>query len=228
MNKTDQQKNNTYIDYWTKSGKSSKEANQSIKIAKTVTYTDKSGTERTRTTFQHPTLKDITFSKPHIRNSSLTEEEKKERFDKAPFSDYHDKLINSTYSRENRIAKQQMLKAIHDEKIQSIMFKKATYKLAVTKYNQGDCPNLLVVKLYDSNNLPYDFSSTPSRLSLEELRKKAEIMNLEFSKSIRNYAGIEIWEKSEHMKKYNGGNYRFCIFREKQDTKSKKETKLAA
>ena len=218
MNKTDQQKNNTYIDYWTKTGKSSKEANQSIKIAKTVTYTDKSGTKRTRTTFQHPILKDITFSKPHIRNS----------FDKAPFSDYHDKLINSTYSRENRIAKQQMLKAIHDEKIQSIMFKKATYKLAVTKYNQGDCPNLLVVKLYDSNNLPYDFSSTPSRLSLEELRKKAEIMNLEFSKSIRNYAGIEIWEKSEYMKKYNGGNYRFCIFREKQDTKSKKETKLAA
>lgn len=45
MNKTDQQKNNTYIDYWTKTGKSSKEANQSIKIAKTVTYTDKSGTK---------------------------------------------------------------------------------------------------------------------------------------------------------------------------------------
>lgn len=71
MNKTDQQKNNTYIDYWTKTGKSSKEANQSIKIAKTVTYTDKSGTKRTRTTFQHPILKDITFSKPHIRNSVL-------------------------------------------------------------------------------------------------------------------------------------------------------------
>lgn len=53
-------------------------------------------------------------------------------------------------------------------------------------------------------------------------------MNLEFSKSIRNYAGIEIWEKSEYMKKYNGGNYRFCIFREKQDSKSEKETKLAA
>ena len=66
MNKTDQQKNNTYIDYWTETGKSSKEANQSIKIAKTVTYTDKSGTKRTRTTFQHPILKDITFSKPHI------------------------------------------------------------------------------------------------------------------------------------------------------------------
>ena len=111
MNKTDQQKNNIYIDYWTKTGKSSKEANQSIKIAKTVTYTDKSGTKRTRTTFQHPILKDITFSKPHIRNSGLTEEEKKERFDKAPFSDYHDKLINSTYSRENRIAKQ--LSLIH-------------------------------------------------------------------------------------------------------------------
>lgn len=30
------------------------------------------------------------------------------------------------------------------------------------------------------------------------------------------------------MKKYNGGNYRFCIFREKQDSKSEKETKLAA
>lgn len=57
MNKTDQQKNNTYIDYWTKTGKSSKEANQSIKIAKTVTYTDKSGTKRTRTTFQHPILR---------------------------------------------------------------------------------------------------------------------------------------------------------------------------
>ena len=66
MNKTDQQKNNTYIDYWTKTGKSSKEANQSIKIAKTVTYTDKSGTKRTRTTFQHPILKDITGARHGI------------------------------------------------------------------------------------------------------------------------------------------------------------------
>lgn len=228
MNKTDQQKNNKYVDYWTKMGKQSKEANQSIKIVKTVTYIDKNGIKRTRTTSQHPTLKDITFSKPHIKNNGLTEEEKIERFIKAPFSDYHNKLINSTYGRENRIAKQQRLKAIHNEKIQNIMFRKATHKLAVTKYNQGDCPNLLVVKLYDSNNLPYDFSNIPSRLSLEELRKRAEAMNLEFSKSIRNYAGIEIWEKSEYIKKYNGGNYRFRIFREKQNIKLKKETKLAA
>lgn len=219
MNKTDQQKNNKYINYWTEAGKLSKEANQSIKITKTITYIDKNNVERTRTTFKHPTLKDITFSKPHIRNSGLTKEEKKERFDKAPFSEYHNKLVNLTYSKENRIAKQQMQIAIHNEKIQKIIFKRAAHKLAVTKYNQGDCPNLLVIKMYDSNNTPYDFSTTSSRLSLEELRKKAENMNSDFSKSIRNYAGIEVWEKTEYLKKYNGGNYRFKIFKDKEETK---------
>lgn len=51
MNKTDQQKNNTYIDYWTKPVSLLKKLNQSIKIAKTVTYTDKSGTKRTELHF---------------------------------------------------------------------------------------------------------------------------------------------------------------------------------
>ena len=66
MNKTDQQKNNKYINYWTKSGDEAKKYNQSTKLEIITTYMDKNGVERTRTTFRHPTLKDLTFKEPLI------------------------------------------------------------------------------------------------------------------------------------------------------------------
>ena len=46
MNKTDQQKNNKYINYWTENGKSSKEINRAMKIAITTTYKDSKGKNR--------------------------------------------------------------------------------------------------------------------------------------------------------------------------------------
>lgn len=203
MNKTDQQENNTYIDYWTKSGKSAKEEHQSIKIAKTVTFTDKKGVKRTRTTYSHPTLKDITFNKPHVKDFSLTKEQKKERFDNAPFSEQHNKLVLSLYSKENRIAKQQMLKSIHDKKINLLISKKKSRELAASKYYKRDCPYSIVVRRLDSNGVPYDFMVNPSRKSFKELKKDVDEMATTFNKSMKDFFSIEIWKKDDYAKRYN-------------------------
>jgi hypothetical protein len=216
MNKTDQQKNNKYINYWTESGKSAKEANQSIKIAKTITYKDKSGKIRSITTYHHPTLKEITLSKPHIKDYSLTKEQKEERFNNAPFSEYHNKLINLTYSKENKIAKQQAQIAAHNSKIDSIICKTRARKLATARIRRENCPNILIIRREDSKGLPYDFSCNPSRKSLEELRRDALEMLPIFSKSMKDFFSIEIWEASEYANKYNRGNYRYCLFRDKE------------
>ena len=78
MNKTDQQKNNKYINYWTENGKSSKEINRAMKIAITTTYKDSKGNLRTCTTYRHPKLSDLTFESLPAKSFALTKEQKEE------------------------------------------------------------------------------------------------------------------------------------------------------
>ena len=36
-----------------------------------------------------------------------------------------------------------------------------------------------------------------------------------FSKSMKDFFSIGIWEASGYANKYHGGNYRYCLFRDK-------------
>lgn len=222
MNKTDQQKNNTYIDYWTENGKSSKEINNAMKIKITKNYTDSKGILRTRITHRHPKLSDLTFENLLPKSKALSTEEKKERFEKAPYSDKHNKLISSLYGKVNTIFKKQAEKAAHENKINNIMFKKKIHTLVNKQNYQKDCPNLLIVQRKDSKGLPYDFSINASRKSLEELRKDGEALNKTLSKTMRDYSGIEIWERSNYLLKGTGvpTNYRYCIYKDKEYKKA--------
>lgn len=217
MNKTDQQNNNTYINYWKESGTSSRNTNNEMKISVTSKYIDKNGNERTRTTFRHPKLSDLTFSKGKAISKGLTPEEKKTRLDEAPYSEEHKQLIAGLYSKENRILKQQAFIGAHNEKIQNLMFKRSMHKLHTKQYNNRDCPNLLIIKRLDSKGLPYDFSINPSRKSLDELWKEAKAMSSTLTKTMRDFFSIEIWEKSEYISKVQGklANYRYCTYKDK-------------
>lgn len=222
MNKTDQQKNNMYINYWTENGKSSKEINNAMKIKIVTNYTDSKGILRTRETYRHPKLNDLTFDNLPSKSKGLTKKEKKERFEKAPYSDKHNNLINKLYGKPNSIFKKQAEKAAHENKINDIMFKKKIHTLVNKQNYQQDCPNLLIVKRKDSKGLPYDFSINASRKSLEELRKDGEALNKTLSKTMRDYSGIEIWERSNYLLKGTGvlTNYRYCIFKDKEYKKA--------
>lgn len=222
MNKTDQQKNNKYINYWTENGKSSKEINRAMKIAITTTYKDSKGNLRTRTTYRHPKLSDLTFESLPAKSFALTKEQKEERFNNAKYSDKHDKLVSNLYGKINNIFKKQAEKAAHEDKINNIMFNKKVHTLVSKQRIKGEYPNLLIIQRKNSKGLPYDFSINPSRKTLEELRKDGEELNNTFSKTMRDYCGIEIWEKSRYELKGTGvpTNYRYCIFKNKEITKS--------
>lgn len=219
MNKTDQQKNNKYINYWTESGKSAKETNQAMKIATTISYL-KEDKEVTYTAYRHPSLKDIKLVKPTVATTTPAKKSKVERFDKIPYSKLHRNMVSGLYGRENKIFKQQTILAAHESKIQNIMIEKKARKLNSTKRNLEDCPNLVVVERLNEKGVPYDFSITPSRKSLDELWKDAKEANKMFSKCMKGYFGISIWEKKEYIEKYmRNANYRYHVYAEKEETK---------
>lgn len=232
MNKTDQQKNNKYINYWTKVGLSAKKEHQDTKIEITYTYTDSKGILRSRTTKRHPILKEISFETKPVIKSDIDKEtyrklylenkkQKEEKLANIPFSNYHNKLLNNSYSKPKNVIKQQFIKAAHNAEIDKIIFNKRQQKLFCKTKSKEDCPNLVIVNMLDSNKLPYCFSITPSRLSLYELFNIAKSINTMQSKCV-NYFSTEIWEKSEYTRymKIGKGNYRYCVYREKEQTKN--------
>lgn len=221
MNKTNQKANNKYINYWNESGISSKEANKAIKIATVHSYVDNEGKEHKRVSYYSPTIKNTNIVIPVVKTTTAEKKSKSERFDPLPYSKEHSRLIATAYGRENRVFKQQAAIAVHDKKIEDTIFNLSVQKQEKKKANKESCPNLLIIKRLDSNNLPYDFSINPSRNSLDDLWKQAKEMNASFSGKMTGYFGIEIWEKSEYIKKNNGGlaNYRYCVYALKDDIK---------
>lgn len=215
MNKTDQQKNDIYIDYWTEQGKNAKKVLQDMKIKHVTIFIDKKGNERKIVTFKHPTLKDLTFEIGTPKNKGLTEEQKKERFENASYSDAHNKLVNSMFITKNTL-KQQTLKAKHENNIEHILFKKNIHRLMNYKrYYRDNASNIVVVQMRDHNDKVYDYATIPSKKSLEELRKDGTEMAHLFSRTIKDFAGIEIWEAKEYALKPTGqGKYRYLIFKD--------------
>lgn len=214
MNKTDQQKNNKYINYWTKSGNLSKEANKSIKLEIVTKYTDKNGVERTRTTYRHPNLKDLTFETGPTVKKGLTKEQKIERFEKANFSDYHNKLVAHAYGTPKNIAKQQARIAAHESKITNILAEMQARKFAKTQERNMNKNNLLIIYRTNSEGTPYAFSITPSAKSLDALYKDAKEMLPFLEKNMNNFFSIQIWERAEYLKymAHETANYRYCIY----------------
>lgn len=221
MNKTNQKANNKYINYWNESGISSKEANKAMKVATVHSYVDNEGKEHKRVSYHLPTIKNVKITIPVVKATTVEKKSKSERFDPLPYSKEHSQLIATSYGRENRVFKQQATIAAHNKKIEDIIFNLTIKKQEKKKTNKESCPNLLIIKRLDSNNLPYDFSINPSRNSLDDLWKQAKEMNVSFSGKMSGYFGIEIWEKSEYTNKVNGGiaNYRYCVYALKDDIK---------
>lgn len=223
MNKTNQKANNKYINYWKESGISAKEANKAMKVAIVHSYVDNEGKEHKRVSYCLPTIKNTKLSiPPVVETTTIKKKSKTERFDPLPYSKEHHRLISSTYGRESRVFKQQAAIAAHNKKIEDIVFDLSVKKQIKNNNKKESYPNLLIIKRLDSNNLPYDFSINPSRNTLDELYKQAKEMNIEFSKKMLGYFSIEIWEKSEYTKKGKGeiGNYRYCVYSIKEETKN--------
>lgn len=221
MNKTDQQKNNKYIDYWKKSGIESKKVNQSNKIEVTTTFRGKDGLMYERVTFRHPTLKDIKLAipekvKPSTKSKEQYKIEKQEKLNNRSYSEKHNELVASLYMKKD-VFKQQALIAAHESKIANILSLKNFYKMRKLRDTKGNKPHVVIVKRTGSDWKPYDFSTITSFKPLEELWKEVREMADKLSVSMRNFAGIEIWERDEYLQKDKNpsASYRYHAYPDK-------------
>lgn len=178
MNKSKQKENNNYINYWTKKGLEAKETNAKQKI-----------TTELNKFLHHPKLNELTFE---TKTAKLKPKlSKEERYEKLPFSDKHNLLINSTYSKENRLVKQQAAAAAHEAKIK---------RLIESMKEQKGNENFLVIYRNDSKGLPYAFSTNPSNKSLDQLFKIGEGLRNDLEQKMSDFASIKIFTKDGLIK----------------------------
>lgn len=202
MNKSEQKEKGLYLEYWTKSGIEGKNYNFNCKIKIVTKYYDKNGNEKEKVHYRHPTLDDLIFIKKSVKHTELSKEEKAKRMEELPYSKKHNDLVNSLYSKENRIAKQQYATQIHEAQIAKMMEEKKEYQIRKSLSNKQNKPNLLVVKRPDSKGVYYDFSVTPSSKTLSALKKDANDIETAFAGDTKEKPVVEVWEKSAYMKKY--------------------------
>lgn len=183
MNKTNQIANNTYINYWTEAGLEAKETNSKQKIS-----TD------TNKYLHHPKLDELTFE---TKTAKLKPKlSKEERFKELPFSNEHNLLVANTYSKENRLVKQQAAEAAHETKIKKLIESmKEQKRIKAMNFKRKGNENFLVIYRNDSKGLPYAFSTNPSKKSLDELYKIGKKLSIDLSEKMSDYASIRIYSK---------------------------------
>ena len=200
--------------YWTEIGLAAREALQSQKI-----YDAKLHHKR------HPKLSDLTFKKKEVTPlPELSREERRKQFEEQrknkaeklanlPYSDLHNKLVNNLYSKRVDAIKKSALEAAHEATIERIMIKRSIQASMKAFTNDKNKPNLLIVnREYEWNISP--FMTIPSSHTIDTLRKIANDMASKLSISMKDFFNIEIWERSEYMKKLAGDrftNYRYTI-----------------
>lgn len=203
------------INYWTEIGLAAKKDLQSQKI-----YDAKKHHRR------HPKLSDLTFEKvnlPQERNKEewkalfkQMREEAKQRKEKRPYSEYHNKLVNNLYGNPVNSLKKSALEAAHEERIRSIIIKKEIYNSLKTITRDKDKPNLIIINKEYNWNITR-FMCIPSSHNMDTLRRIGIEMAEKLSVSMKNFFDIEIWEKPEYMKHLAGeqANYRYQICKTK-------------
>lgn len=198
--------------YWTKAGLEAKKALKSQKI--------KVGNK-----LRHPKLNELSLQQVVLpKERSLEEwkalfkqqrEEAKKRKEERPFSKLHNKLINRAYGKLTNSLHKSALEAAHEERIRKIILQQSIKSSLKTFNRDATKPNVLIVKT-ENNWKINDFMCIPSSHDLDTLRRIGIDMANKLSISMKNFFSIEIWEKSEYMKKIAGdntANYRYHIGR---------------
>ena len=198
--------------YWTKAGLDAKKALKSQKI--------KVGNK-----FRHPKLNELSLQQVILpKERSLEEwkalfkqqrEEAKKRKEERSFSELHNKLINKAYGKLIDSLHKSALEAAHEERIRRIILRRGITAHLRAFDKDTIKPNILIVKT-ENNWKINDFMCIPSSHDLDTLRRIGTDMANKLSTSMKNFFSIEIWEKSEYIKKMagdNSANYRYHIGR---------------
>lgn len=139
-------------------------------------------------------------------------QEKLEKLERIPFSDYHNKLVNTLYSSKKDSLKKAARKAAHEEKIKQISIKLTTQKLVKAfEHSSKNKQHLFIINVGNWNI--HTFATFHSSLSFEKLRKIGIELLPKIKKYISNFFDIEIWDKDEYLKRINGelATYRYQI-----------------
>lgn len=206
MNKTKQQETNTYIPYWKADALRVKKSYKDSKILLEKTIKRRSdGKTITILNRVLPTAKDIVFKYKEptevvLKSREERKKEKAEKYEKIPFSTFHNKLIDNLYSKENRLVKQQSEATAHEKKIENLKFKIQQNKLKRSQEHKKNASNVLVVSRFDSKGKPYTFSTNPSNQSLKALKQIGEALRDKLQDKIDDFDCIKIY-KMENLRK---------------------------
>ena len=166
---------------------------EDMKIKLVNVYKDK-----TITTFRHPKLKELSFTKkdPVVKEHPTEEITKEIRLDKIPFAEIHNKLVNNLYTVPNRL-KQAALEASHNAIIIKTINKmseikdtikhrylkqKSNYYIQIYKYNQAH-----------TNSYPFitKYINKPFKLANYTL----ETLHTKLMHNLKNYHYIALYDK---------------------------------
>lgn len=205
--------------YWTKIGLEAKKTLQAQKIF-----------DAKKHHFRHPKLSDLTFEEKTTSLTILSREERRKKFEEErknrieklksiPYSELHNKLVNELYGNKVDAFKKNALIAAHEEAIRKIQIKRSIYRSMKAIDANKDKPNIVVInKAYGFGNIS-TFMTIPSSHDLDTLRRIGIEMSDKLSVSMKEFFNIEIWEKSEYMKRMAGdhlANYRYEIGKNKK------------
>lgn len=175
--------------------------------------------------YRHPKLNEIDFEPQGIVSlPTLSREERRKQFEEQrknkakklanlPYSDLHNKLVNNVYSKRVDAIKKSALEAAHEAAIERILIKRGIQASMKTFTNGKNKPNLLIVNREHKWNIS-PFMTIPSSHTIDTLRKIANDMASKLSISMKDFFNIEVWERSEYMKKLAGDrftNYRYTV-----------------
>lgn len=146
---------------------------------------------------------------------------KEKRFKDLPFSILHNRLIESTYSKENRIVKQQTAEAKHEIVVQRIIAATKRAKFTKIQAQKAEMPYVVTIDRADSKGIPYVFSTNYSNKPLKVLKKIVDNLGQELYDKwgSKDFRGAYIYKKENMIPGLNTNLYEHAFHHYNATTK---------
>lgn len=145
---------------------------------------------------------------------------KEERFKNLPFSKEHNYLIDSTYSKENRLVKQQAAEAQHEIRIQRIIAAKKRALHDKEQANKAKMPYVVTIERADSKGTPYIFSTNYSDKPLKLLKTVVDNLSQELHDKWKDFRTVSIYKKENLLPNLKANPAEYTVHHYNMKTKN--------
>lgn len=136
---------------------------------------------------------------------------KEEKLSKLPFSKEHDLLIAKAFGKENRVHKQQIFLAKHEQKISKIIADRKERNFKKIQKAKLKMPYVLTVERADSNGVPYVFSTNYSKKPLKLLKVIADGLAHDLNNRWKDFRSVCIYKKENLLPGLKGNPCEYTI-----------------